>query len=93
MKYKNPDASHVCHFCLRLNMKNPNDRFSEYPFQVIPGHGNPQKRRTMLAVIYSNVVALNTRPFTRYVRRHPIKKVTPKSYLGKHDLFIFITRV
>ena len=35
IKHKNPNISHVCHFCLRLNMKNPNDRFSEYPFHIL----------------------------------------------------------
>ena len=34
-----------------------------------------------MAVIYSNIVALNTRLFTRYVRRHPSKKINNKSYL------------
>ena len=59
-------------------------------YQVIPGHGNPQKRRTMLGVIYSNIVALNTILFTRYVRKHPSKKINTKKlpeilfrYLGE----------
>ena len=29
-------------------------------YQVIPGHGNPQKSGQCLAVIYSNIFALNT---------------------------------
>ena len=47
-------------------------------FQVIPGHGNPQKGGQCLVVIYSNIVALNTRLFTRYVKRHPSKKINTK---------------
>ena len=35
----------------------------------------------MFGGIYSNIVALNTGPFIRYVRRHPSKKLTPESYL------------
>ena len=31
-----------------------------------------------LAVIYLNIVALNTILFTRYVRRHPSKKINTK---------------
>ena len=44
-------------------------------FQVI---GIPIKGGQCLAVIYSNIVALNTRLFTRYVRRHPSKKIDTK---------------
>ena len=54
-------------------------------FQVIPGHVNhlkspgiDQKGGQCLAVIYSNIVALNTKLFTRYVRRHPGKKINTK---------------
>ena len=31
-----------------------------------------------LAVIYSNIVVLNTKLFTRYVRTHPSKKINTK---------------
>ena len=31
-----------------------------------------------LVVIYSNILALNTRLFTRYVRRHPSNKINTK---------------
>ena len=27
-----------------------------HDYQVIPGHGNPQKRRTMFICLYSNIV-------------------------------------
>ena len=47
-------------------------------YQVTLGHGNPQKGGQCLAVMYSNIVALNTRFFTRYVRRHPTKKINTK---------------
>ena len=50
--------------------------------QVIPGHGNPQKRRTMFAGIDSNIVALIARLFTRY--GIPVKRLTPKSYLKSY---------
>ena len=36
--------------------------------------GIPRKGGQCLAVIYSNIVALNTKRFTRYMRRHPSKK-------------------
>ena len=36
-----------------------------------------------MAVIYSNIVALNTRFFTRYMRRHPSKKINTKKLLEK----------
>ena len=47
-------------------------------FQVM---GIPRKGGQCLAVIHSNIVALNTRLLTRYVRRHPSKSLTPKRYL------------
>ena len=50
-------------------------------FQVISGNVNPRKGGQCLAIIYSNIVALNTRLFTRYVRRHPSKKIITKSYV------------
>ena len=37
--------------------------------------GIPRKGGQCLAVIYSNIVALNTKIFSRYVRRHPSKKI------------------
>ena len=46
--------------------------------------GIPRKGKQCLAVIYSNIVVLNARRLTSYVRRHPskkIKRLTPKSYL------------
>ena len=48
------------------------------PNQVVPGHGNPQESRQCSAVIYSNTVALNTKLFTRYGRKHPSKKINTK---------------
>ena len=48
---------------------------------MIPDHGNPRKGGQCLAVIYSNIVALNTRLCTKYVRSHPSKKINTKSYL------------
>ena len=41
-------------------------------FQVM---GIPRKGGQCLAVIYSNIAALNTKLFTRYVRRHPSKNI------------------
>ena len=38
----------------------------------------PGDSRSCLAVIYSNIVALNTRLFTRYARGHPSKKINTK---------------
>ena len=57
--------------------KNPWKKIQSNPlqprwFQVM---GSPRKGGQCLAVIYSNIVALNTRLFSRYVR------LTPKSYL------------
>ena len=46
--------------------------------QVIPVMGIPRKCGHCLAVIYSNIVALNTGLFTRYVRRHHSKKINTK---------------
>ena len=40
--------------------------------------GIPRKGGQCLAVIYSNTVALNTRLFTKYVRRHPSEKINTK---------------
>ena len=44
-------------------------------FQVM---GIPRKGGQCLAVIYSSIVVLNTKLFTRYVRRHPSKKINTK---------------
>ena len=49
--------------------------------QVIPGHGNPQNRRTMFGG--TNIVVLSARSFTRYVRRHPSKKINTKKLTEK----------
>ena len=49
-------------------------------FQVM---GIPRKGGQCLAVIYSNIVALNTKLFTRYLRRHPSKKINTKKLLEK----------
>ena len=50
-----------------------------WSYQVISGHGNPPKKGGQcLAVIYSNIVALNIRLFTMYLRRHPSKKINTK---------------
>ena len=40
--------------------------------------GIPRKGGQCLAVIYSNIVALNTRLFSRSVRRQPSKKINTK---------------
>ena len=40
--------------------------------------GIPRKGGQCLAVVYSNIVAFNTRLFTRYVRRHPSEKINTK---------------
>ena len=64
----------------------PPPYYSAGKSQVIAGDGNPQKRWTMFGGIYSNIVALNTRPFTRYVRRHPSKRINTKKLPEK--LFI-----
>ena len=45
--------------------------------------GIPRKGGQCLAVIYSNIVALNTKLFTRYVRRHPSKTINTKKLLDK----------
>ena len=37
-----------------------------------------RKSGQCLAVIYSNIVALNTRLFARFVRRHPSKQINTK---------------
>ena len=44
-------------------------------FQVIPGHGNPQKRRTMLGGYLLRYFALDTKRFTKYLRTHPGKEI------------------
>ena len=49
-------------------------------FQVM---GIPRKSGQCLAVIYSNIVALNTWLFTRYVRRHPSKKINYRKVTWK----------
>ena len=38
----------------------------------------PRKDGQCLAVIYSNIVALNNRIFTRYLRKHPSEKINTK---------------
>ena len=49
---------------------------------MIPGHDNPKKRRAVFGgYIHSNIVALNIKLFTRYVRRHPSKKINIKKLL------------
>ena len=40
--------------------------------------GIPRKGGQFLAVIYSNIVTLNTKLFTKYVKRHPSKKINTK---------------
>ena len=40
--------------------------------------GIPRKDGQCLAVIYSNIVVLNTKRFTRYVKKHPSKKINTK---------------
>ena len=40
---------------------------------------SPEIGGQCLAVIYPNIVALNTRLSTRYVRRHPSKKINAKT--------------
>ena len=54
-------------------------------YQVIPGHRNPQKRRTMFGsyLFKYNNIALNTRLFTRYVRKHPSKNINTIKLLEK----------
>ena len=49
-------------------------------FQVT---GIPRKGGQCLTVIYSNIVALNTRLFTKYVRRHLSKKINTKQLPDK----------
>ena len=44
-------------------------------FQVIPSQGNPRWGGHCLTVIYSNIVPLNTKLFTKYLRRHPSKHI------------------
>ena len=51
-------------------------------YQVIPGHGNLQKRWTMFGGYLFKYFCVKYQLFTRFVRRHPSKKhLTPKSYL------------
>ena len=54
-----------------------NTKYIPKLLQVIPGH-IPRKGGQCLAVTYSNIVALNTRLFTRYARRRPSKKINTK---------------
>ena len=46
--------------------------------QVIPGHENPQKRRTMFGGYLFKHCCVKYQLFTRYVRRHPSKKINTK---------------
>ena len=50
-------------------------------YQLIPCHGIPRKGGQCLVVIYSNIFALNTKVFTRCVRRRPSKEINTKRYL------------
>ena len=51
--------------------------------QVFQVMSIPRKGGQCLAVIYSIIVALNTRLFTRCVRRHPSKRINTKKLPGK----------
>ena len=52
-----------------------------FTFQVIPSHGNPQLRRTLYGGYLSNIVPLNSRLFTKYLRRYPSKHIRTKNHL------------
>ena len=68
-------VQHFCSFCamlflVNLHLKTDSATVICAPcmlervcYQVIPGHGNPQKRWTMFGgyLYYSNIVAFNTR--------------------------------
>ena len=48
---------------------------------IVPGDSGlriPRKRGQCLAVFYSNIIALNTKIFTRYLRTHYSKQIHTK---------------
>ena len=62
-------------------------------YSALPGDSrsleSPETADNLLAVSYSNTVALNTGLFTRYVRRDPSKKINtkklPESFLDASE--------
>ena len=50
--------------------------FLQYsPVQVIPGHGNAQKRRTMFICYLFKYCSLIIKNFTKYLKTHPSEQI------------------